>query len=259
MTIHIAAEQRTLQQEMERWPRLRRSVETRLNRIRSVAQLAVGARVLEIGSAAGLGLAAFSELGFEAYGVEPWDQARENSETIAAHLKQKYEVRDGRAESIPYDDGYFDLVYANSVMEHVGDLELSFSEISRVLRPGGIFWFLTASSMSPFQKEIGGFPAFGWYPNSAKLRIMEWAKNNRSDLIGHSDTPAIHWFTPRKARRILERHGFEEIYDRWDVRGLDEGGGLYRVVLPVIQSSRLAKFIANILVEDCSYTAIKAR
>jgi len=259
MTIHIATEQRTVEEELERWPALRQSVETRLHRIRSVADVSAGSRVLEIGSASGLGLAAFNELGFRAYGVEPWDQARKNSEEIAAHLRQDYEVRDGRAESIPYDDAYFDFVYANSVMEHVEDLEKSISEISRVLKPGGVFWFLTASSMSPFQQEIRGFPAFGWYPNSMKLKIMEWAKNNRPALIGHSDKPAIHWFTSRKARRILNQYGFDEIYDRWDVRSPDEGGKIYRWTLAVIQSSNMAKIIADILIADCSYTAIKSQ
>ena len=161
MTIHVAREQQSTADELGRWPEVRHIVETRINRINGVAHLAKGASVLEVGSASGLGLAAFCELGFKAYGIEPWDQARKNSDEIAAYLNKEYEVRDGRAESIPFDDEYFDLVYVNSVMEHVDDLELSFSEISRVLKPGGVLWFLTASSMSPFQQEIRGFPAFG--------------------------------------------------------------------------------------------------
>ena len=40
---------------------------------------------------------------------------------------------------IPYDDNTFDLVFADNVMEHVPDPDTVFSEIRRVLRPGGVF------------------------------------------------------------------------------------------------------------------------
>jgi SAM-dependent methyltransferase len=40
---------------------------------------------------------------------------------------------------LPYEDGYFDAVFAWSVFEHVADVPFAFSEIHRVLRPGGVF------------------------------------------------------------------------------------------------------------------------
>ncbi|MFV2065809.1 MAG: class I SAM-dependent methyltransferase [Pirellulales bacterium] len=43
----------------------------------------------------------------------------------------------GRAESIPYPDGHFDLVVANNVLEHLEFPERAFEEIARVLKPGG--------------------------------------------------------------------------------------------------------------------------
>jgi SAM-dependent methyltransferase len=42
---------------------------------------------------------------------------------------------------LPYEDGYFDAVFAWSVFEHVADVPFAFSEIHRVLRPGGVFLF----------------------------------------------------------------------------------------------------------------------
>lgn len=45
---------------------------------------------------------------------------------------------DGR--NIPFDDGYFDAVIAQEVLEHVQDIGHSVSEIHRVLKTGGRFY-----------------------------------------------------------------------------------------------------------------------
>ena len=49
---------------------------------------------------------------------------------------------DGRvadAESLPYDDGSFDLVVGHAVLHHIPDVERALREVLRVLRPGGRF------------------------------------------------------------------------------------------------------------------------
>lgn len=49
----------------------------------------------------------------------------------------------GLADHIPSPDSSFDLVTANMVMEHVKDPLTVFSEVKRVLKPGGKFIFHT--------------------------------------------------------------------------------------------------------------------
>jgi SAM-dependent methyltransferase len=146
----------------------------------------------------------------------------------------------------------------NSVLEHVIDLNVCLSEISRVLAPGGLLWFETASSMSPFQHEIQRFPFFGWYPDPLKKRIMAWAAENRPDLVGYTRTPAIHWFSDRTARARLRRAGLKLVADRWQLRREDEGGPVYATALRVIRSNWLARRIANIAISECAYAAVKA-
>src|SRR5204863_5855183 len=46
-------------------------------------------------------------------------------------------VKLGAAESLPYDDGTFDLVTAFDVVEHMDDDLAGLREMRRVLRPGG--------------------------------------------------------------------------------------------------------------------------
>ncbi len=42
------------------------------------------------------------------------------------------------AADLPFEDGYFDLVFSSNVLEHVDQLEEAFIEMKRVLAPGGI-------------------------------------------------------------------------------------------------------------------------
>ncbi|UGB38983.1 class I SAM-dependent methyltransferase [Frateuria soli] len=57
-------------------------------------------------------------------------------------LADLYPARQGiqriNLEAIPFKNGTFDVVIANHVLEHVGDLDSATSEIARVLAPGGI-------------------------------------------------------------------------------------------------------------------------
>ncbi|MCU0638758.1 MAG: class I SAM-dependent methyltransferase [Candidatus Krumholzibacteria bacterium] len=231
--------------------------EKRLRQLDRIVHLPPNAAILDVGAAQGEFLAACHRLGYRASGVEPWKEARETAARLAAHLSIPLDIREGRAESLPFGDGVFDVVHAVSVLEHVTDLEASVSEAFRVLKPGGVFWFNTASSLCPATSEIAGFPLFGWYPNGLKLRIMEWAKHNRPELIGYTEHPAIHWFTPRKARRLLKRHGFTRIYDRWDIGRANAKGGLRGLVLRTIALGWPTKFAADVLRRGCNYAAVK--
>ncbi len=52
-------------------------------------------------------------------------------------------IVDLETNKIPYDDGYFDIVYSKSVIEHFYYPESLVSEMFRVLRPGGTLLALT--------------------------------------------------------------------------------------------------------------------
>jgi len=181
------------------------------------------ARILDVGSAQGYFLIACTRMGHDCIGVEPHQPAIDVSHALAARLGVTITVKLGNAESLPLETDSFDIVHANSFIEHVADAATAFVEAYRVLKPGGVLWFLTASSLSPMQEEIRGFPAFGWYPDGLKRRIMQWALDHR----------------------------------RWDLRGDDEGGRVYRMLLGFIWSSPVTKLCADVVLPACSYAAVK--
>jgi SAM-dependent methyltransferase len=53
------------------------------------------------------------------------------------------DARVASAAQLPYEEGLFDVVFANNVLEHLADPADVFREVARVLRPGGVFLFKT--------------------------------------------------------------------------------------------------------------------
>jgi 2-polyprenyl-6-hydroxyphenyl methylase/3-demethylubiquinone-9 3-methyltransferase len=49
----------------------------------------------------------------------------------------------GRAESLPFADASFDIVWCTDVLEHLSDLPAAIAQIARVLKPGGFFLYDT--------------------------------------------------------------------------------------------------------------------
>lgn len=54
-----------------------------------------------------------------------------------------HEGKIGTGERIPYENSTFDVVFSDNVLEHLDDPKAVFTEVARVLRPGGVFLFKT--------------------------------------------------------------------------------------------------------------------
>ena len=108
-------------------------------------ELSDNARVLDIGSGGGFMSETLAQLGFSVTGI---DQSQATLKYATQHAEQQgfdIDYRHGQAESLPYPDNEFDLVCACDVLEHVNDLDLVIKEASRVLKPGGVFFFDTVN------------------------------------------------------------------------------------------------------------------
>ncbi len=57
---------------------------------------------------------------------------------------------------LPFEDAYFDLVYANFVIEHLDVPETALREWRRVLRPDGALVILTSNRANPFLAGLIG-------------------------------------------------------------------------------------------------------
>ncbi len=102
-----------------------------------------GKDVLDLGCAGGFMAEAMAARGANVTGIDPAAQAIDaaRNHARAAGLSIGYDV--GVGEALPYEAAGFDAVVCVDVLEHVTDLHKVLSEVTRVLRPGGLFLYDT--------------------------------------------------------------------------------------------------------------------
>jgi SAM-dependent methyltransferase len=115
--------------------------------------LATGERVVDVGSGAGFdSFVAARQIGptGRVVGVDMTDEMLAKSRSTAAALGFDYvEFREGLAESLPVEDGWADVVISNGVINLCADKRAVFTEIKRVLRPGGYLQFADIANGQP--------------------------------------------------------------------------------------------------------------
>ena len=97
-----------------------------------------GGRLLDVGCSIGLFLKLAEERGWRGRGIEFSDRAR-----AYARDELGLDVIDVPLEDAGYEDGSFDVVALNSVIEHVNAPRRMLAEIRRVLAPGGALYIIT--------------------------------------------------------------------------------------------------------------------
>jgi SAM-dependent methyltransferase len=76
---------------------------------------------------------------------------------------------DGRA--LPFADGAFDVVFSNSVIEHVGDGESQLRFAREVMRVGRAFWVQTPNRWFPVEQHLLT-PLIHWLPRRWQRAIV---------------------------------------------------------------------------------------
>lgn len=107
----------------------------------AIGPINTGETILDIGCGAGMDLLlAAKRVGKEgrAIGIDMTDAMveRARTSTLASGMKH-VEIRKGDATALPVADGSVDVVISNGVINLVPEKDLGFSEIFRILRPGG--------------------------------------------------------------------------------------------------------------------------
>lgn len=185
-------------------------------------------RVLDLACGTGTHSVAFSDRGFEVTALDFDLGLLRAGRTLVRESAP--EAGDpawtcGDACAIPYRDASFDLVFSNSLLEHVPDWRRVLAEVSRVLEPGGVFVMYTTNRTCPLQQEVNHFPFYPWLPDPIQRRVLAWIMEHRRDLVNFTDFPAVNWFTFGGMSRAFREAGLTP-HDRLDLIAREPGGGL---------------------------------
>jgi arsenite methyltransferase len=123
----------------------------------SLGRIESGARVLDLGSGAGMdSLIAALQVGPEGSvtGIDMTPEMIENARKGAAELGlNNVTFVEGEAETLPFDDSSFDVVISNGVIDLIPDKDAVFGEIYRVLVPGGRIQIADVTIQQPVSDE----------------------------------------------------------------------------------------------------------
>ena len=95
----------------------------------------------------------------------------------------------GDACALPFEDGAFDIVFSNAVIEHVGDVERQRLFVAEALRVGRRVFLTTPNRWFPIELHTR-LPLVHWLPKARADRVYDlagkgWARENH--LLGSAD------------------------------------------------------------------------
>jgi SAM-dependent methyltransferase len=128
-------------------------------------------RVLDVGCGRGDTVAWLCARGFDAFGVDVDESYLEQGRS---YLDQTgyggTRLRVIAAGRYPFDDGAFDVVLSNQVLEHVADLDRFCAEVSRVSNPGARGQHVFPARWRPVEVHMRT-PLVHWLPKGAPRRL----------------------------------------------------------------------------------------
>lgn len=189
-----------------------------------------GRDVLEVGVGLGADHLEWARSGPRSLsGIDLTERAVERTRgRLAAHgLRSDLRVAD--AESLPFADASFDLVYSWGVLHHTPDTARAVDETWRVLRPGG-----TLRAMIYHSYSLVGLMLWVRYSLLAGRPARPLA-----DLYAcHLESPGTKAYSVREARRLLQRFRHGTVRVQLSHGDLLEGGAGQRHRGPLLSLAR---------------------
>jgi SAM-dependent methyltransferase len=154
------------------------------------------ARALDAGCGRRTRLAGYRDRIAELVGVDV------NAEAGAENLALDRFVAADLCSRLPFEDAYFDLVYANFVVEHLEAPEAAFREWRRVVRPDGALILLTSNRANPF------FAAASLFPRGLRVAL----KRAGAGVVERDVIPTRYRAnTPGRLAALLAQAGFAPV------------------------------------------------
>jgi ubiquinone/menaquinone biosynthesis C-methylase UbiE len=187
-----------------------------------------GARLLEIGCGMGTDLLQFARGGAHCTGLDMTSRSIEISRLHFDLYEMRADFVLGDAETLPFADESFDVVYSNGVLHHTPGTAAAIREAHRVLRPGGIAKVMLYHRRSLYYWSeiilhrglLRGHFLRGHSPAEIMSRYVEYSEQDAR--------PLVKVYSRRQARALFA--GFSEVEIEVEQMIRQELQGLNRLV-----------------------------
>jgi demethylmenaquinone methyltransferase/2-methoxy-6-polyprenyl-1,4-benzoquinol methylase len=127
---------------------------------------------------------------------------------LAAGLGERIDLREGRAESLPFADAEFDALTFTYLLRYVDDPAATMRELARVVRPGGTIAMLEFGVPSGIWRPLWELYVRVGLPGAGALVSPAWRE------VGSFLGPSIRGF--------YERHPLGGLVELWREAGLHD-------------------------------------
>ncbi|MGO8882710.1 MAG: class I SAM-dependent methyltransferase [Streptosporangiaceae bacterium] len=200
--------------------------------------------VVDVGAGTGLSTVIWADRARQVTAVEPSAQMREvarrKTEATAAATATRFTLADGTAEDTGLPDGCADIVTASQAM-HWFDAGRALPEITRLLRPGGVF----------AAYDCDWPPCIDWQTDAAFAAFDQTVRRleeERGTLPPHAG---------KRHRETLAASGLFRHVSEGAVHGRDEGDAERVAAVALSQGGAVALLAAGLTEEEIGLTAVR--
>jgi arsenite methyltransferase len=179
-----------------------------------LARLLAGERVLDLGSGSGMDVfAAATQVGPQGTVTGVDITPEQLAKALRLARDEHVGFRRARIEELPFDDGSFDVVISNGVVNLSPDKRRVFAEVARVLRPGGRLALADIVTEREIAARTVGQPEL-WAAciagaSQRELYVAHIAAAGLSPQVVQPNSG--YRFTSERARRTSEKYGAHSI------------------------------------------------